>query len=81
VELNNNSMEDIIVSVPTSDAEFVALLLEKMGYCIKNRKLKGVKMSSFRETIEQAQRESNMDHEWTLDEINAEINAARQKGI
>ncbi len=74
-------MEDIIVSVPSSDAEFVALLLEKMGYCIKNRKLKGVKMNSFRQAIEKAQRESDIDKEWTLDEINAEINAVRQKGI
>lgn len=72
-------MEDIIVSVPKSDAQFVARLLEKMGYCIRNRKLKGSNASTFRELFERAQQESSMDHEWTLDEINAEIKTARQE--
>ena len=47
-------MEDIIVSVPKSDA-------------------------SFRQVFERAQQESSVDHEWTLDEINAEIKAAREE--
>ena len=54
-------------------------LLEKMGYCIRNRKLKGSNASTFRELFERAQQESSMDHEWTLDEINAEIKTARQE--
>ncbi len=72
-------MEDIIVSVPKSDAQFVARLVEKMGYCIRNRKLKGSNAPTFRELFERAQQESSMDHEWTLDEINAEIETARQE--
>ena len=72
-------MEDIIVSVPKSDAQFVARLLEKMGYCIRNRKLKGSNAPTFRELFERAQQESSIDHEWTLDEINAEIKTARQE--
>lgn len=74
-------MEDIIVSVPKSDAQFVAQLLEKMGYCIRNRKLKGANGISFRQIFDRAQQESSIDHEWTLDEINAEINAARQERV
>lgn len=73
-----NTMEDIIVSVPTPDAEFVTKLLEKMGYCIRNRRLKSNNAPSFREVFEKVQRESSDNHEWTLEEINAEINAARQ---
>lgn len=72
-------MEDIIVTVPKSEAQFVAQLLEKMGYCIRNRKLKGSNAPTFREIFERAQQESSVDHEWTLDEINAEINASRQE--
>ena len=72
-------MEDIIVSVPKSEAKFVAQLLEKMGYCIRNRKLKGNNAPSFRQIFERAQQESSIDHEWTLEEINAEIKAARQE--
>jgi len=72
-------MEDIIVSVPKSDAQFVAHLLEKMGYCIRNRKLKGSNAPTFKKMFEKAQQESSIDHEWTLDEINAEIMAARQE--
>lgn len=72
-------MEDIIVSVPKSDVQFVARLLEKMGYCIRNRKFKGGNAPTFRELFERAQQESSMDHEWTLDEINAEIKTARQE--
>lgn len=72
-------MEDIIVSVPKSEAQFVAQLLEKMGYCIRNKKLKGSNMPTFREVFERAQQESSVDHEWTLDEINAEITATRQE--
>lgn len=72
-------MEDIIVSVPKSDAAFVAQLLEKMGYCIRNRKLKGRNAPSFRELFDRAQQESSVDHEWTLDEINAEIKASRME--
>ena len=72
-------MEDIIVSVPKADAQFVALLLEKMGYCIRNKKLKGRNAPTFRELFERAQQESSMDHEWTLEEINAEIKKARQE--
>lgn len=72
-------MEDIIVSVPKSDAQFVAQLLEKMGYCVRNRKLKGSNTPSFRELFERAQKESSIDHEWTLEEINAEIRSARQE--
>lgn len=72
-------MEDIIVSVPKSDVQFVAQLLEKMGYCIRNRKLKGSKAPTFRELFERVQRESPIDHEWTIDEINAEIKTARQE--
>jgi len=77
--LLNFSMEDIIVSVPKSDAQFVARLLEKMGYCIRNKKLKGSNAPSFRQLFEKAQKESSIDHEWTLDEINAEISAARNE--
>lgn len=69
-------MEDIIVSVPKSDVQFVARLLEKMGYCIRNKKLKGRHAATFRELFERAQQESFIDHEWTLDEINAEITNA-----
>lgn len=72
-------MEDIIVSVPKSDVQFVAQLLEKMGYYIRNRKLKGSNTPTFRELFERAQQESSIDHEWTLDEINAEIKTARQE--
>lgn len=70
-------MEDIIVSVPKSDAPFVAQLLEKMGYCVRNRKLKGRNVHTFRELFDRAQQESSVDHEWTLDEINEEIKASR----
>ena len=72
-------MEDIIVSVPKSEAQFVTQLLEKMGYCIRNRKFKGCNAPTFRELFERAQQESSMDHELTLDEINAEIKTARQE--
>lgn len=72
-------MEDIIVSVPKSDAPFVAQLLDKLGYCIRNRKLKGSNAASFRELFERAQQESSVDHEWTLDEINAEIKVSREE--
>lgn len=71
-------MEDIIVSVPKSDALFVAQLMEKMGYCVRNRKYKGGNTPSFRQVFDQVQKESSVDHEWSLDEINAEISAARQ---
>lgn len=72
-------MEDIIVSVPKADAQFVAQLLMKMGYCIRNRKFKGSNAPTFRELFERAHQESSMDHEWTLEEINAEIKSARQE--
>lgn len=72
-------MEDIIVSVPKSDAAFVAQLLEKMGYCIRNKKHKERNAPSFRELFDRAQQESSVDHEWTLDEINAEIKASRME--
>ena len=34
---------------------------------------------SFRELFDRAQQESSVDHEWTLDEINAEIKASRME--
>ena len=74
-------MEDIIVSVPKSDAQFVAQLLEKMGYCIRNRKLKAKNAPTFSQIFEKVQQKSSIDHEWTLDEINSEINAARNEGL
>lgn len=46
---------------------------------MKNKKIKGSNSPTFRELYERIQRESPPDHEWTLEEINAEINAARQE--
>lgn len=46
---------------------------------MKNKKIKGSNAPTFRELYERIQRESPPDHEWTLEEINAEINAARQE--
>ncbi len=70
-------MEDLIVSVPASDAGFVAQLMEKMGYVVRNTRLQGGANRDFSRSFERARRRAVQDHEWTLDEINAEINAVR----
>ena len=71
------TMEDIVITVPTSDAGFVTQLMEKMGYLVKSRKYQGERSSSFRQIFDRMSIAS--DHDWTLSEINAEINAARQQ--
>lgn len=70
-------MEDIIVSVPSVDAGFVAQLMEKMGYYVKNTRLQGRVSKDFYKSYERARQHAKQDHEWSLDEINAEIQAAR----
>ena len=69
-------MEDLIVSVPKSDVAFVAALMERMGFYIKNRKYQGERSRSFRQLFDRTSAVST--HEWSLEEINAEINAVRQ---
>ena len=70
-------MEDIVITVPTSDTMFVTQLMEKMGYLVKSRKHQGERSGTFRELFDKMSTAS--DHDWTLSEINAEINAARQQ--
>lgn len=70
-------MEDLIVRVPSADALFVAQMMEKMGYSVRNKHLQGTKKIGFRELFAKAREEAGVDHEWTLDEINAEISEVR----
>jgi len=70
-------MEDIIISVPSIDASFVAKLMEKMGYYVKNKRLQGDSSKRFFQSFERARQHAAQDHEWTIDEINSEIAAAR----
>lgn len=74
-------MEDLIVRIPRSDATFVAQLLEKMGYTIRNKAYQGKQSQSFMPLFNAMRQNARQDHEWTLDEINAEIAAARQARI
>lgn len=70
-------MEDVIVRVPSADAMFVAQMMEKMGYSVRNKRLQSTQKAGFRELFAKAREGADMDHEWTLDEINAEISAVR----
>lgn len=72
-------MDDLIISVPRSDTAFVAQLMERMGYYVRNRKWQGEKSKNFRQLLDSMRQSSVLDHEWTLEEINAEIAAARSQ--
>ena len=70
-------MEDLIISIPSSDVTFVAQLMEKMGYYVKTRKYQGDTSHTFRQIFDRTSAAN--EHDWTLEEINAEIAAARRQ--
>ena len=71
-------MEDVVISVPRTDALFVAQLMEKMGYLVKSKHLQSPQSRSFSALFGEMNRYAAPDHEWSLNEINAEVAAARQ---
>ena len=73
------NMEDIIISVPRMDISLLEQLIARFGW--KIYRPTAADYQEAQNVFTAMRQQAAQDHEWTLDEINAEIAQARQSRI
>ena len=71
----SRNMEDIIISVPKMDISLLEQLIARFGW--KIYRPSAAACQEAQNVFSTMRQQAAQDHEWTLDEINAEIAQAR----